>query len=181
MHVEYQLTPDDLFAFQWRAAYASPKNRRLRRRPYVYLFLAFLLVALLPTIGSDGFVIARINLLFLITVFPLVAVLYWILWRQMMRRAIRVMVREEKPDKGQLGTHTILLGADGLVETTAVGESRTSWAGIDRIEQNDDYIFIYTSPVAAHLIPKRVFVGSQAQEFYEQAIRRKHDADANPS
>jgi YcxB-like protein len=177
VEIEYQLTPEDLFAFQWRAAYMSPKSRRLRRRPYLYLFLAFLLIALLPAIGSSGFVIARVNLVLLVVIFPLVSGLYWVLQRQMLRRAIHGLVGEEKADKGQLGTHTIALSEQGLVERTAVGESRTSWAGVDRVEQNDDYIFIYTSPIAAHLIPKRAFAGSQAQEFVDFALEQKRHAD----
>jgi hypothetical protein len=66
MEVEYQLTTEDLRAYQWRAAYASPNSRRVRRRAYVYLLLAFLLIAMLPAIGASGlFSIARINVLFL--------------------------------------------------------------------------------------------------------------------
>ncbi len=73
MEVEYQLTAEDLYSYQWRAAYTSPKNRRARRRAYLYLMLPFLVIGLLPTIGPGGFVIARINLLFLVMVLPLLA------------------------------------------------------------------------------------------------------------
>jgi hypothetical protein len=32
MEVEYELTLDDLYAFQWRAVYASPRSRRSTRK-----------------------------------------------------------------------------------------------------------------------------------------------------
>jgi hypothetical protein len=88
MEVKYQLTSEDLYAFQWRAAYTSPRGRRARRKPYIYLFLTLLLVALLPAIGSDGFVMARV----------------WLFERRLIRRAIQELVKQEKPDNGQLGT-----------------------------------------------------------------------------
>jgi hypothetical protein len=94
-----------------------------------------------------------------------------------MRRAILRLLRDEKPGRGQLGRHKVVLTEGGLVESTAVGESRTSWAGVHRIEQNPRYIFIYTSPVAAHLIPKRAFRDMQeAEDFYQLGTTRKEAA-----
>jgi hypothetical protein len=175
MDVEYQLTSDDLYAFQMRAA--DPSRRRTSRKTYLYVFLTLLLVALLPAIGPDGFVIARINVLFLATTFPLVAFLYWAFERRLIRRAILELVKQEKPDKGQLGTHRIVLSDSGVVETTAVGESHTSWRGVDRVEQNSDYIFIYTSHAAAHIVPKRAFSESEAERFYQLAKTSKERSD----
>jgi len=135
MEVEYQITSDDLYAYQWRAAYRSPIGRRTRRKACLYMFLTLLLVALLPAIGQDGFVIARMNYLFLLTTFSLVVFLYWLLERRLVRRAILEQLKQEKPHRGQLGIHKIVLSESGLVETTVVGKSRTLWAGVDRAEQ----------------------------------------------
>jgi len=170
MEIEYEITPDDLFAFQWRAAYRSPVAKRARRKVYLYLFLALLLFSLLPAIGYDGFVIARANFTLVAVAFPVVALMTWRLDRRQTRRAILELLREEKPGKGQLGRHKLGLGEAGLVESTAVGESRTSWEGVDRVEQNREYIFIYTAPAAAHVIPKRAFSSpGEAETFYQLA------------
>jgi hypothetical protein len=174
MEVEYEITPDDLFAFQWRAAYRSPIVRRARRKVYIYVFLTLLLFSLLPAIGYDGFVISRANFLLIAITFPVVALIFWLLDRRQTRRAILELLKEEKPGKGQLGAHKVTLGEAGLVEGTAVGESRTSWAGVDRVEQNQDYIFIYTAPIAAHIIPRRAFSSLQeAESFYQLATVSK--------
>ena len=77
----------------------------------------------------------------------------------MTRRLIRQLLKDEKPGRGQVGRHKVVLSDAGVVESTDVSESRTSWAGVDRVEQNAEYIFIYTSPAAAHVIPKRAFSG----------------------
>jgi hypothetical protein len=168
MEVEYELTPDDLYAFQWRAAFDSPLGRRTTRKVYLGWFLALLLFSMVPAIGPDGFVISRNNFKFLLIAFPIVILAQHFLGRWLMRRAILRLLQDEKPGRGQLGKHRVVLTEDGLVETTAVGESRTSWAGVHRIEQNSQYIFIYTSPAMAHVIPKRAFRDvEEAEGFYQ--------------
>lgn len=171
MELEYDLTPEDLYNFQWRAAFESPLGRRARRKVYLYWFLTLLLFSALPAIGADGFVVSRVNFTFLITALPIVALGQWFLETRLMRRAILKLLKEEKPGKGLLGKHTMIVSEEGLVERTAVGESRTSWAGVDRIEQNAEYIFIYTSAAAAHVVPKRAFGDGQAAEDFYRRVR----------
>jgi hypothetical protein len=177
MEVEYEITADDLFAFHWRAAFGSPRAQRARRKTYLYWFLALLVMTLLPAIGSDGFVIARVNFIFLAVAFPLVALLHWLLYRRLTRRGILGELKKVMPNKGLLGRHKVVLNEGELIESTAVGESRMLWAGVDRVEQNGEYIFIYTQPNAAHIIPKRAFNNAQsAESFYQLARIRKESA-----
>ena len=180
MRVEYQLTPDDLFAFQWNAAYVSPNSRRERRRSYLYIFLPLLLMALWMMQGG-GPAGVSIGLSMLATVFPIVAALNWVIHRWLLRRAIRALVAQERPEKGRLGRHEIELGGEGLVERTAVGEARTSWSGVHRVEQDNGYIYLYTAPGAAHIIPKRAFAGTDSDAFFQFAADRKNQASATLS
>jgi YcxB-like protein len=168
MEVAYELTSKDLYAFQWRAVFATSRGRRARRGAYVLWLLTVLIFSALPAIGSDGFVISRLNFTFLGVALPTVFLFQWCLDRLLVRRAIRQLLKDEKPGKGQLGMHRMVLSDDGLVESTAVGESRIVWAGVDRVEQNPDYIFIYTSPVAAHVIPKRAFKDAEEADAFRQ-------------
>lgn len=171
MDIEYQITLDDLYAFQWRAVYRTAAGRRARRHVYGTLLLLFLVIAIVPSISPDGIDFAWINWLLVAVVFPISAGAYWLLERWQMRRAIRAYVRREHPEKGQIGRHRLVLDDEFVTESTAVGETRTAWEGIDRVEQDDDYIFIYTSPSAAHVVPKRIFTGTQAEEFFQEASR----------
>lgn len=171
MEVEYELTRDDLFAFQWRAAYTSAAARRRRRKVYATWFLALLIFAVVPAIGSDGFVLARVRFGFLLIAFPVVTVVQWVLERRLMRKAILHLLRQEKPERGHLGRHHVALTESGVLEQTAVGESRTSWAGVDRVEQDPHYIFIYTSPAGAHVVPKRAFGNAQEADAFYQRVR----------
>jgi YcxB-like protein len=178
MEAEYELTPDDLYAFQWRAVFVSPRGRRTRRTTYLLWALAVVLFAILPAIGADGFVISRVSFTFILVAIPIVFLFQWCLERWLIRRAILQMLKDEKPGKGLLGRHRIVLSQDGLIESTAFGESRTSWAGVDRIEQDPHNIYIYTSLAAAHVIPKRAFRDPQeADAFYQFSRARKEAAE----
>ena len=136
-----------------------------------------LLFAIVPAIGAEGFAVSRISFGFILIALPIVFLFEWCLERWLIGRAIRRLLQDERPDRGQLGRHRIVLSDDGVTESTAVNESRTSWAGVDRVEESPDYIFIYTSPAGAHVIPKRAFGDPQgADAFYRLARSRKEAA-----
>jgi YcxB-like protein len=174
VEVEYEITPADLYAFQWRGVFDSPRGRRARLNVYLGWVLAIVLYSIVPAIGADGFTISLVNVGFIAIAMPIVFLFQWCLERWLVRRAIRQLLREERPGKGQLGRHRVVLDEKGLSESTAVGESRTTWAGVDRVEQNRDYIFIYIAPAVAHVVPKRAFADPrQAEAFYELSRTRK--------
>ena len=177
MEVEYELTRDDLYAFQWRAVFESPRGRHARRLVYLGWLLAIVLYAFVPAIGPHGITLSRVSVTFIVTSLVIVYLLQWSLDRWLVRRAIRQLLETERPDRGQLGRHRLLLDEDGLTERTAVGESRTRWAGVDRVEQSRDYIYIYTSSAGAHVIPRRAFASpEQADAFYRLSQARRQSA-----
>src|SRR5919112_4295535 len=116
MEVEYDLTADDLYAFQWRAVFATRRGWRARRTAYLLWFIAVLLFSALPAIGADGFVISRMNFTFFVIALTVVFLAQWFLERRMIRRAILQLLKEEKPGKGQLGKHRIIVSEHGLEE-----------------------------------------------------------------
>jgi hypothetical protein len=101
-----------------------------------------MLLAIVPAIGADGFVISRISLVFIVVTLAIVFLLQWGLERWVMRRVLRQLLKDERPDRGSLGRHRMILSDDGLIESTAVGESRTTRAGVDRVEEDGDYVNI---------------------------------------
>ncbi|HKP80573.1 MAG TPA: YcxB family protein [Pyrinomonadaceae bacterium] len=179
MEVEYEITPDDLYHYQWRACFHSPSAKRNKRKFYLYLLLIFIVMTLLPAIGSEGFELSQVSLWWLLPL-PVLLAVGWIVQRWHARHAILKLVAEEKPGRGQLGAHKISLNEAGLVERTAVNESRHSWAGIDRVEHDQKYIYVYTAPHAALIIPKRAFNNlHEAESFYQLARLSKQAALIN--
>jgi YcxB-like protein len=181
MEIEYELTREDLYAFQWRSAYSSPRARRMAWKPYFFLFIVVLLVSLMGGIGADGFTFSFVKFSLLFVVFPIVALAIWLTTRITVRRFINQTLKEEKPERGQLGKHRVELQDSGVVESTAVNESSRTWAGIDRIEQDSNYIYIYTAPLMAIIIPKRAFKDvAAAKAFYELSETRRAAAAGDP-
>lgn len=175
--MSYELTPDDLYAFQLRALQKSPIVKRNRRNTYIGIFAALVILSIVPAIGSDGFVISRMSIGFMVIPLVLVVSLTWLIEKRMTHRAILQLITEEKPEKGQLGHHTVKLDDIGVTESTAVGEQRTSWRGIDRVEQGPEYIYLYTSASAALVIPRRAFANTtDADEFHNFASARRSAA-----
>jgi len=170
VEVEYEITPDDLYHYHWRASFRSPSAKRTKRKFYLYVLLTYMLLTFLPAIGSEGFEISHVNLWWLLPL-PVLFAAGWIVMRWQTRRAILELVEEEKPGRGQLGAHKISLNEAGLVERTAVNESRHSWTGVDRVEHDQKYIYIYTAPHAALIIPKRAFSTLQEAESFNQLAR----------
>jgi len=172
--VEYELTRDDLYAFQWRAAFHSARGRRVRRTSYIIWIVVILLFAVVPAIGPHGVTLSRIDVTSILIFLPLAFLFQWCFERMLLRHAIRQLLKDERPDRGQLGWHRLVLTEEGLTESTAVGESRTTWAGVHRVEQNRDYIYIYTAPALAHVVPKRAFASpEQAERFYQLSQARR--------
>jgi hypothetical protein len=171
MEIEYEITADDLFAFQWRATNRSASGKRAKRKAYLYLFITLLIISVMPAISGDGFDITRVNYFFLAVSYLLVILITSVLIRRATRRAILDENKKVLPNRGQLGHHRLILNETELIESTAVGETKTSWAGVDRVEQNAEYVFLYTQPTAAHVIPKRAFdSASDADNFFKFAL-----------
>jgi hypothetical protein len=100
--------------------------------------------------------------LFLLFVFP-------IYYRWSVERTTRKLYAEGQ-NKGALGNHLVSLDSEGVLEISDVGESRTAWSGIEKVEENEAYIFLYTGSLQAHVIPKQAFLsGSEAAEFLQLA------------
>ena len=166
--IEYELTLDDLFAFQLYAAKHSRSAKRVNR--YIYIAdAAIILVIAILTMPWMSYIALAGFLIFVVTFLGL----GWFLTGFVTRRAIRDHVKQEAPDKGLLGRHRISLDDDGLTESTAVGESRVSWAGIDRIERTAEAVLVYTTATAAHVIPRRVFRSAADEDSFVEMITAK--------
>ena len=159
--IDYELTRDDLFAFQLYALKNSPTVKKFARRTRVMYAVVIVIMAALMTPWRSTLALAA----FVLAVGTFI-LLSWLFTRALTRRAITDQINRELPEKGQLGRHHIRIDETGVFESTAVGEQRVAWAGIDRIERNEDSIFIYTTPHAALMIPRRAFATAEAADSF---------------
>src|SRR5215204_1474059 len=183
MQINYSLNIEDLKAFQIYALNKNAAVKKVNLFNYLFIFiisywqllyailfsdflrdfdLTFFLVYFVSGTLTFGFVLAFSK-----------AISYFI--RQY---TINSVVNKHRDGDGILGEHLIRFDEDYIIEATEVNETRHSWKGVDRIEENQDYIFIYTSPVNAHIIPKRFFASEESVDgFFNEAKRLNEFAE----
>jgi hypothetical protein len=75
-------------------------------------------------------------------------------------------------DKGVLGTHTLEITEEGLIESTEVNRALANWKTSFRIRETGRYAYIYVSESTAHIVPKlRIAEGSVAEFLLELRAR----------
>jgi hypothetical protein len=136
MKVSFDRTIDHLVHFNQYHCQHSPGLRRMYRLGFIGAPIAGFLAALVV-----GFMGEPILAVF---AFVSAAALYaaFLVWysRWSLRWTVRKLLSEGH-NKGQLGPHEIEIGPDGLREQTAHDESKQSWATVERVVEDDSYIF----------------------------------------
>ena len=166
MEVIYDLERKDLVRAQWYLFWYGAASRRIN---LIMLFTWVLLSIMFAMASHRATLIARLNVFVEVLLFFLIfsGTLIFIMNSYVYRKAI-----PKKKHNGLMGRHKLVLTPKGLWEFTKVNESLAYWHGIDRIEENEDYIFIFTTPSSAHIVPKRVFENKEsAKNFYEAAAQ----------
>jgi hypothetical protein len=164
MRVTYEQTLEDIAAFNLHHFRTSPlAKRRLRLTQLSSVFLTFIVVMVWPRWSSTERVVFFITLsLFWIVGFP-----FYYRWA-IKRNAKKIYAASKS--KGILGEHQLTVEPNGIATWSPANESKIAWYGVERIESDDQYIYIYTSPLQAHVIPKRAFSSvEEAKSFLEAA------------
>ncbi len=177
--LEYTLTPSDLAAFAaWRSAEAGeadPRRRRMRVRgawlagsaAYLVLFA----VSVLPLLLNLELVLAAVlELLDL----ALGAAVGWWEWRTgrvaglLLRRSNLVRARVALEKSG--ASRKVWLDPDGLNVAAGERTAHVAWAGVTRVAETGDHVFVLTGSDAAHVIPRRA--GAEVTELVAELRRR---------
>lgn len=186
--IEYQLTADDVVAFQLfdrrNAPRLFPQARNTGRRRVLIMWgivaplFAFLLLFLHLSSPSDGTghhgAFAAVGVCFVLL--PLVLFLApWLTRRLGLdRRHLAEGVRADIKS-GRIGPFkpvSLEATPDGFHIVCPDSDSRILWSGVQGVGQDENSIYLYETPIMVHAIPRRAFAdGAQAQEFYETALR----------
>ena len=164
MQAQYQLTLDDIVAFSLHHARNSKRTRRRLRRIQAWGVLMALVVALMWPKWGLG-----LRTLFFAAYALFFSLGYPAYYRWLVKRNTR-KVYTEGQNKGSIGNHIIAIDAEGVTEISDVGESHVAWSGIEKIEENENYLFLYVGSLQAHIIPKQAFLNEgEAAEFLKLA------------
>jgi len=164
MQVDFQITLEDVATLSvYHARTSKHTRRRMLFSQSLGIFSAFVLVM----VWHDWTSVERV--LYFIVMCLLWLIGYPIYYRWAIKRNAR-RIYSQSESKSVLGEHTIAIAPDGVSERSAVGESRIAWSGVERLEEDGEYIFLYIGPLVAHVIPKRAFKTTEdANAFLHQA------------
>jgi len=166
--IEYERTLDDLVKFNLFHIEHSPTIRR-------QLLLARMLVTILTPILSLGamyivdrdknlppyaYIISLIGGVIIFFLYP------YINRSAIIRRTKRLL--DEGSNRAIIGKQQITTSDEGLLCETGTGSSRINWSSIEKVTQNDEYIFLYIGAINAVVVPKKAFPNFQDQfEFLD--------------
>lgn len=169
MEIEYRIERKDIEAYYQYHFHSSPSVRRSYEMGYVWQTTGFIALFILFANKEDIWSVFSWMIAFIGCI---------LLYRFSAYRNIKESVErfeKEGRNKGIWGRNRLTLNEDEMLETSAIGESRTLWTGVERIAQNKDYIFIYITAVSAFIIPKRAFKDNQEAEGFYSAARTYHE------
>ena len=175
MEIVYEIERKDLVAGQWYLFWHGAASRRT----HSIMFGLFILVATLYSMQNPRWtLITRLNVFVevLLSLLIIAGILTFLVNSYVFRKSI-----PKRRHNGMLGSHKLTLTPKGLWEVTSANESLSYWHGIDRVEENEDYIFIFTTPINTHIIPRKIFKNrEEGERFYELAKQYHHDSKLSP-
>ena len=77
-----------------------------------------------------------------------------------------------RKDGSMLAPREVVIGRDGIHHFSQNYQSLTRWSGIIKIEDDQEFIMLYTDALAAYLIPKRCFSSSGESSAFAAEARK---------
>jgi hypothetical protein len=176
LSIEYDVAIPDLVAFnEFHCRRTPAMRRRFRMMQFAAPALWLALAAASRVVGKDSFYRLWLptGLLLCAVVWPL-----WFSWNY--RRSLRKCVAKFiGGGQGMVGRHRLALEEDALVERTEGSETRTRWSALGEVCEDAQYVYVYISALAAHVIPRAAF-GSDAlrTQFVAELERLRAQAKA---
>lgn len=173
MTAEYEITKDDLSAFNLYHNLNSPTVRREYYRlwfgPATFWFLFCTLIWFLANRGRGKPLQTFLSLLPLFVGIPFHLLYFPWAYRRKVRKMIAGVI-SEGGNRSLFCRHRVAISPDGISDSGEFGHASTDWRAIERVVQDVDHAFVYTNALAAIIVPRRAFsVPSEFEEFVRAA------------
>jgi hypothetical protein len=172
MNVEYDLLPEDIFAFHHFQSYGT--DRTSTGRKVFWSVMAVICIGLLVVL----FLATQSWQAGLAMIIPLVFVLTALFRDRIAHYQINQMLRKEQNAKW-LGFRSLTIAPENLNITTELSANCILWSGVHKIKSTDDYAYLYTSSSEAIVIPTRAFRNDKEfDQFVAKAIEYRKIAQS---
>lgn len=159
--VDYYLETNDWIAFSNYYARTSKTNKAIANvmvlSPLAMLPLCFALF------GIDSTLFAALALFLPLLLFQVVVT-------KLFSNYVAKKAVAEGHNRSIVGPKRITINEDFIEVKGSFSIGRIFWGGVEKVEQNSDYVFIFVATNSAHIIPKKAFANSdEAVRFFNAA------------
>lgn len=150
LNISYELTIDDWMAFQQH--YLSTSKQFNQTKQFVaWIIPAIFLISSLYEIflGNSNY--------YSIAVFMGISIVWLLLYPKIFEKRVLTTIKkilEEGDNSSILGVHNLVFNEDSLIVNEPNSEQIIKWSAIKRVEETEDYIFVYLNSISACIIPK---------------------------
>jgi hypothetical protein len=178
MTAEYEITKDDLSAFNLYHHRHSPTARR----QYLLSWFVPAFIGLLVCSGiwyladreRDTPLQTFLDLLPLFSFVPLYLLYFPWVYRRKLRKIVAGMVSEGR-NRGLFSRHSVTISPEGVADVSEYGQTSTAWRAVERVAATDENVYIYTNALAAVIVPRRAFAGPSQFEEFVRIARGHHE------
>jgi len=151
MRIVFDFTIEDWMAFQSHFV-EKAKNYKLTR----------MVTALMVPLVFTCLIVYDVLLDNIKIVSYLIYMIFSIIWiiytlktykRSYLKKVRKILLNGD--NSGILGSHEVIFNDDGVTHIQPQSEEKVLWAGIKKVEENDDYFFLFVTAISALIIPKK--------------------------
>ena len=179
MTVEYELTLEDLIAFNMYHFEHSPTMRRqllqmrLTLSAVTVVLVLVVIYIMRQSLGETGMnlpsqVIAGGAGLILFLIYPRFA-------RSDIRKRSAKLLREGQAP-GSTGRVQLTLLPEGLLSRSRSGESLLRWSATEKLVMDEQHLLLYYAPLLAVIVPRRAFASAADEQQFIEAVKRYQSA-----
>jgi cbb3-type cytochrome oxidase subunit 3 len=178
MTAEYEITKEDLSAFNLYHHRHSPTARRQYLRSWFVPAFIWLFVCTGIWYLADrerGTPLRTfLDLLPLFSGIPLYLLYFPWAYRRKLRKIVAGMVSEGQ-NRGLFSRHRVTISADGVTDSSELGQTSTAWRAVERVAAAEEHAYIYTNALAAVIVPRRAFAAPSEFEEFVRTARGHHE------
>ena len=168
--LDYLVTADDIAYLNHYHTQKSPAFQR-RRRTAGVMCITFGVCGFLTALTLGGVALSFMALVILTGV--------WLTLGKRDKPSPRQIkqikqIYGEGQNRALFGHHHVRLLADRIEVTTEFSRGEVKWAGVEKIAQDEHYVFIYVSALNAYVIHKRYFPSEAQSARFVQVAERLH-------
>lgn len=178
MTVEYEITKDDVGAFNLYHHRHSPTARRQYLRAwFIPAFVGLLICSGIWYLADRERGTQWQTFLDLLPLFsfgPLYLLYFPWAYRRKLRKIVAGMVSEGH-NRGLFSHHRVTISPEGITNSGELAQTSTAWRAVERVVAADEHAYIYTSSLAAIIVPRRAFSGPSEFEDFVSTARGYHE------